>query len=215
MYNDDAARFLAMVRPLSQKVTPQFIPRILAPNASFQEILIHRAERLKRYLTPSEEILQRKLRQANLSFWDQQIIGWYIVDMLLPDRMIIVEVDGNIHHQTVRRIRGDKRRTKWLESFGFKIVRISNERLKHFSMDELLTAPIHPIDECTNAVAKANRERDMTLVERRHTPAKPPVRKKKVIRRHKPHNPKRRTNSLNELHELNIHLDLALFYDRS
>lgn len=223
MHNADAARFLELAKqripapplaiarpkPVTTAQRSADPPDVATP---YHDVLVTRAERLTRRATPAEQLLEDKLRSAKMSFVSQQVIGFYIADILLPDRMIIVEVDGAIHHSSMGRIYRDIRRSKWLNTFGFKVVRISNERVPYFSVAELLNAPLRL--GCAAAIARANEARDGVIAERGYSPLdgrviRKRVSKKKVV---KPSKPKRIEK---EPDELEMHFALALFYDRS
>lgn len=61
-------------------------------------------------------------------FRRQHIIGKYIADFVCLDRMLIIEIDGNIH-QLPENKESDKDRTQWLASNGFKVIRFKNEEV--------------------------------------------------------------------------------------
>jgi very-short-patch-repair endonuclease len=74
-------------------------------------------------LTDAEQALWRHIRNRELygyTFRRQTPIGKYIVDFVCLEKRLIVELDGGQHavHQDE-----DNRRSKWLESQGFKVIR--------------------------------------------------------------------------------------------
>jgi very-short-patch-repair endonuclease len=66
----------------------------------------------------------RKKRVGDVRFRRQFPIGTYIVDFVCLPARLIIEVDGPMHDLTFA---ADQRRTQWLESRGFKVVRFRNE----------------------------------------------------------------------------------------
>lgn len=80
---------------------------------SYYQILKDRAGSMSNDPTSSEDLLYKKLRENRIQFWKQIVVGFYIADIILPDRMLIVEVDGNHHKQKDKRKR-DTARTKWV-----------------------------------------------------------------------------------------------------
>lgn len=103
-------------------------------------VLLARQRQLNARMTHSEQIFQIRLRQAKVKHRSQQIIGPYIVDFVLPLRMIILEIDGSVHLDPAQ-IVWDTRRTAYLESLGFQVVRIPNEAVTTYSMEWLKRSP--------------------------------------------------------------------------
>lgn len=79
-------------------------------------------------LSPSEaqKVLWYQLRQKQLNgckFRREHPMGPYIVDFICLSNKLIIEVDGGQH---VQQASYDSRRTQWLESQGFKVLRFWN-----------------------------------------------------------------------------------------
>ena len=86
-----------------------------------------RARRLRRQSTDAERALWSQLRDRRLEgvrFRRQAPIGWYIADFVSHERKLIVELDGGQH---AGRRAYDARRTRWLESRGYKVLRFWND----------------------------------------------------------------------------------------
>lgn len=58
-----------------------------------------------------------------MSFRQQRAVGSYILDCFCPALKLVVDVDGDIHEQPVDQ---DAFRTKHLESFGYRVLRVRN-----------------------------------------------------------------------------------------
>lgn len=83
------------------------------------------AKRLRRELTDAEKKLWRLLRSRQLNgakFRRQQPIGEFIVDFVSFEARLIVEADGGQHAQR----RTDQRRTAFLGSVGYRVLRFWN-----------------------------------------------------------------------------------------
>ncbi len=84
------------------------------------------ARALRKNMTDAEKCLWRQLNRGqidNLRFRRQEPIGNFIVDFVCFERTLIVELDGGQHaDQTAY----DERRTRWLESQGFCVLRFWN-----------------------------------------------------------------------------------------
>ncbi len=88
-----------------------------------------RAKHLRRNATDAEQKLWRHVRNRRLGghrFRRQQPLGPYIVDFVCLDKKLIVEVDGGQHAERVGR---DEKRTAWLESQGFRVLRFWNNQV--------------------------------------------------------------------------------------
>jgi very-short-patch-repair endonuclease len=89
--------------------------------------LIARAKWMRQNPTPAEAHLWNELRAKRFQaakFRHQNVIGRYIADFACRHPMLIVEVDGDTHgHQE----RYDARRTAFLESRGYKVLRFTSE----------------------------------------------------------------------------------------
>ena len=89
-----------------------------------------RAKRLRRGSTDAERALWRHLRNKQLlgyKFRRQAPIGQYIVDFVCFSQNLIVELDGGQH---LTQQDYDAKRTEWLRSRGFRVLRFwDNEAL--------------------------------------------------------------------------------------
>jgi very-short-patch-repair endonuclease len=89
----------------------------------------HRAGELRQNQTEAEEKLWSRLRahrMAGIQFRRQHAIGTYIVDFASPRRKLIIELDGSHHlHQAEY----DSKRTKYLESKGYRVLRFWNSEV--------------------------------------------------------------------------------------
>jgi very-short-patch-repair endonuclease len=107
-----------------------------------------RSRGLRRDSTEAERRLWSVLRNGQMNgfkFRRQVEIDGYIVDFLCPERRVIIEVDGGQH--TPER---DARRTAFLESQGFRLIRFWNDDVLEnldgvwAMIEEALSAPPHP-----------------------------------------------------------------------
>ena len=90
---------------------------------------LDRARSLRRDMTETERLMWAKLRNrrfGRFKFRRQVPIGRYIVDFVCFARRLIVELDGGQHTQQQAY---DAERTRWLESNGFRVVRIWNHHV--------------------------------------------------------------------------------------
>ena len=98
------------------------------------------ARQLRTDSTPAEKRLWEQLRNRQLAkqkFRRQAPIGPYIVDFICLERKLIIEIDGWTH-STEAEVLNDKRRTSYLESQGYKVIRFHNAEIKE-GMDEVMT----------------------------------------------------------------------------
>ena len=88
-----------------------------------------RARALRSNLTDAERKLRSALRRRALDghrFRRQHPLGPYIVDFVCLEQRLIVEVDGGQH--AVRKEQDDAR-TLWLESDGYRVLRLWNNEV--------------------------------------------------------------------------------------
>lgn len=94
-----------------------------------------RARELRATQTRAEARLWRSLRNRRLGGWKwrrQVPVGRYITDFCCLDAQLIVELDGGQHSEAVAY---DARRTAYLESQGFRVLRFWNFEIFERSAD--------------------------------------------------------------------------------
>ena len=88
-----------------------------------------RARKLRSNATTAERVLWYHLRcrrLAGFKFRRQHVIGGYIVDFVCLSRRLIVELDGGQHAE---RAAYDRRRTRYLVSRGYRVLRFWNNEM--------------------------------------------------------------------------------------
>ena len=84
------------------------------------------AKELRKNMTKEERRLWFDfLKGYPVRFIRQKIIGHYIVDFYCAKAKLIVELDGSQHYED-QGVEKDQARTKFLEEYGFHIIRIPN-----------------------------------------------------------------------------------------
>ncbi|MBR6963391.1 MAG: endonuclease domain-containing protein [Prevotella sp.] len=80
--------------------------------------------------TEAEALLWAYLRADALgvTFKRQHVIGEYIADFVCLSSKLIIELDGS-HHQLPQQQCSDQKRTEWLESKGYRVIRFTNNEL--------------------------------------------------------------------------------------
>ena len=90
-----------------------------------------RAQMLRKRMTDAERRLWSKLRMRQVEgfrFRRQAPVGPYVVDFICLELKPIVEVDGGQHAVP----QADTKRTAWLESEGYRVIRFwNNDVLKN------------------------------------------------------------------------------------
>jgi very-short-patch-repair endonuclease len=90
-----------------------------------------RARTFRREQTSAEARLWSKLRNRHLAgykFIRQAPIGPYFADFTCRESLLVVEVDGATHSAD-EELRRDARRTAFLESEGYAVLRVQNEEV--------------------------------------------------------------------------------------
>lgn len=88
--------------------------------------LKERAKQMRANPTPAEQKLWLALRAnrfENQQFTRQTVIAPYIVDFASKATKLIIEIDGDTHSA---KDRYDARRTEFLESLGYRVLRFGN-----------------------------------------------------------------------------------------
>lgn len=108
--------------------------------------LKQRALHMRANPTPAEQKLWLALRAnrfENRQFTRQTVIAPYIVDFASRAARLVIEIDGDTHSAEDRY---DARRTGFLESLGYRVIRFGNNDV------------IENIDGVLDAIARALRE---------------------------------------------------------
>jgi len=93
-----------------------------------KELLIKR-KKLRLNLTPAEAFLWKYLKAKQLEgrkFVKQHSIGNYIVDFYCASERLIIELDGEVHNNP-EAVKHDQKRTKYLNSLNFTVIRFENK----------------------------------------------------------------------------------------
>src|SRR5690349_25104110 len=110
------------------------------------------ARTLRNESTPAEKRLWQSLRAQSLrghKFRRQAAIGPYVVDFVCFSHKLVIELDGPQHLEPDA-VEYDKRRTDWLTSRGFRLLRFRNQEL-----DESIHAVVDTIDRALAAFEKS------------------------------------------------------------
>lgn len=96
---------------------------------SHNKKLVTNAKELRKNMTKEERHLWYDyLRNKDLRFVRQKIIGDYIVDFYCAKANLVIEIDGSQHFEK-EAIIYDTERTKYLEELGLFVVRIPNNEI--------------------------------------------------------------------------------------
>lgn len=99
-------------------------------DASLYKVLQQRALQHRNYPTQDEAVLWEYLKGNRLGakFRRQHLIGQYIPDFVCLSKQLIIEVDGG-YHFIGDQPSSDEQRTAYLESFGYHVIRFTNEEV--------------------------------------------------------------------------------------
>ena len=93
--------------------------------------LVNVGRMLRKNMTKEERHLWYDfLREHQVRFIRQKIIGKYIVDFYCAKANLVIELDGSQHYEESGIVK-DKERTKFLESQGLKVIRIPNNEINN------------------------------------------------------------------------------------
>ncbi len=87
------------------------------------------SQRLRREMTKEERHLWYDyLSELPFTVHRQMVIGKYIVDFCIPEKRIVIEIDG-FQHGTAKNMAADLVRDKWLASNGYRVLRYDNREI--------------------------------------------------------------------------------------
>ena len=91
--------------------------------------LVPFAKQLRVEMTKEERHLWYDfLRNYPVRFLRQKVLGRYIVDFYSAEAKLLIELDGSQHYEEAN-LENDTVRTKFLEGYGLKIIRIPNNQV--------------------------------------------------------------------------------------
>ena len=88
-----------------------------------------KARKLRKSSTQAEALLWRRIRDRQLAgykFRRQVPMHPYVLDFICYERRLVIEIDGGQHQQETTY---DSRRTEWLKSQGFRVLRFWNNEV--------------------------------------------------------------------------------------
>ncbi len=106
------------------------MPRKTRGKTTAQMVLA--ARKLRRRMTPTEEILWQALRNGRLDglkFRRQHPYGPFVLDFFCVEHQIVIEIDGSIHQEREQRAR-DRARDEYLEQNGLRVLRFQAEEVE-------------------------------------------------------------------------------------
>jgi len=98
------------------------------------------SKRMKVSPTPSEKLLYTILHKNSIKFKTQVVISPYIVDCLIPQKKIIIEMDGEFHSKDLVQNTYDTKRDGLLMSMGMTVLRINNKDLNEEYLLKILNS---------------------------------------------------------------------------
>ena len=93
--------------------------------------LLNKRKFLRNRLTPAEATLWKSLQNSNLEgrkFRRQHSVGPFIIDFYCPSEKLAVELDGQGHFTSAGQ-KYDEQRTKYLNRFNIRVIRIENSQV--------------------------------------------------------------------------------------
>jgi very-short-patch-repair endonuclease len=115
--------------------------------------------------SPLENYLHRALRKAGISFSTQrQLLGRYVCDVLITQKPVVIEADGNMHLHAVQRQKDDRRNAD-MRAAGYEVYRFTGGEISRDADDCIrqvieaagLTPDTEPVFDIRNGLmAEAN-----------------------------------------------------------
>ena len=79
----------------------------------------------------------RRRQLKNYKFYRQYSINRYVLDFYCPKLKLAIEVDGDTHYMNDGVIEYDKKRQSYIETFGVKFLRFTNDDI-YTNIDEVI-----------------------------------------------------------------------------
>ena len=93
--------------------------------------LVSNAKSLRKNMTKEERHLWYDfLREYEIRFLRQKIVGRYILDFYCPQAKLAIELDGSQHYDPKEMVK-DSERTAYLKQFGISVIRIPNNEVMY------------------------------------------------------------------------------------
>jgi len=105
------------------------------------QVILGHAREMRKNPTDAEQLLWKELRGRkldNLKFRRQQPMQGYILDFYCEAVRLGVEVDGEIHVKK-EQLKYDQQRSEYLEEYGIKIIRFTNDQIINCKKEVLNT----------------------------------------------------------------------------
>ena len=103
------------------------LPRNFDANPDLREL----SRELRKNMTPEENKLWYQfLRNYDIRFLRQRVIGNYIVDFYCRKANLVIEIDGAQHYEH-EAIEYDKERTEYLKTCGIEVLRFLNKDINY------------------------------------------------------------------------------------
>ena len=97
---------------------------------AYNKDLVRNAQALRKNMTPEEKHLWYDfLKRLPMKAHRQYNIGNYIVDFYIPQKQLVIKIDG-IQHLTKEHKEKDQTRDKFLEEQGLRILRFPNDSIR-------------------------------------------------------------------------------------
>ena len=127
-------------------------------DASTYQLLCQNAKYNRKHPTKAEELLWEHLRgkQLGVRFRRQHPVYDYIPDFVCLSLNLIIEVDGDYHLAEEQKL-SDEKRDAYLMTFGFHIIRFTNEEVLHN-----LNKVLNKIKTAMNKLSSENKSANIT-----------------------------------------------------
>lgn len=87
--------------------------------------------------TSIEEKTRLALEKANIGFQQEARIGFYNVDFLLTKTGAVIECDGEYWHASNKARVRDKRKNKYLQKLGYKVIRFPETYIRNSTLETI------------------------------------------------------------------------------
>jgi very-short-patch-repair endonuclease len=155
----------SLSKPLSTKPNKLTVRSVEARQSSqvgggFYSKLKKYAHQMISFPTPTEEKLYRFLSENSIKHHPQKVICPYIVDVFIPEKVLVLELDGEHHYKKIDQMTYDMDRDTLLMSLKLMVIRLKNKDITFYFksiLDWLNKLPNRNIEKLCSRIGKHNK----------------------------------------------------------
>lgn len=127
---------------------------------------------MRRRPTKSEREFSCRLDAAGITYKTQMILGFYLLDFVFPEKLLVIEIDGRNHDYTRDY---DRKRDNFIRRCGLEVLRIKNAEAVTFDLALISDMPSRPEESFRSALGMGSALKSKEMTIQRRTSGTPPL----------------------------------------